>query len=215
MYDLDRRGEEALKKIGSFFDHTPVTSGSTWKHDYLASCVSASLELATLRDATHSFIFQDEIASDPMVNATTNRIEFPVGDTKLRPDRLMGIEHNRHHSAILLSLEVDMATEPLRSESKQRRKALERNLLQWQTFIGKGQYQRYFGKSASMLLLYVFSNERRMHHVMHMLGSARWACFRYVPHFDEFFRPPLPLYDLFDQPWLRAGFAPIALPALF
>ena len=112
VYDINARSLVALKEHERYKEHAPRTSGLRWKHDHLAACITASIELSTRTDPDrYTYIFHDEIV------ARMGRSSFDIHGTKATPDRWGGIRYRKHKSVLLFAVEADCGMEPQESNA--------------------------------------------------------------------------------------------------
>ena len=214
VYDLNDRSTQVLKEANLWTEYAPVRAGS-WRHTYMVSCITASIELATLKAGNVRYIPQDEILSRAQTHLT-----FPVTFERhahnLIPDALFGLEYTTNGESYyrFFIVEADRATEPT-SASSYDRKTYERTIRQYKEFIGGGQYKDALKLSAGIVVLNVTTSERRMQGLIDMTekvmgGHCNYMLFSHVDEFGYIFKPPKVLYRLFSDPWQRAG-APFAI----
>jgi len=176
VYELAPAGERALREAGKWSDFANGHSGP-WQHQFMVSCITASIELATLDNSNLNYIPQSTI-----LKRAGERLRFPVPfiDPKTKrevksdliPDALFGFEYvdgGRKLYRFFL-VEADRATEPTRA-SKFNRKSHLRNFLQYREYVGRGLYKEHFGLTAGMLVLNVTSSQRTMENMIKLLGE--------------------------------------------
>ncbi len=94
------------------------------------------------------------------------------------------------------------------------RKSAHRNFLQYRQFIAGRMYQSAYGITEGLIVLYVTTNSTRMHSMMDLLlgisegRGNNYITFACLPELDTPFKPPPPKFELFTQPYLRAGKEP-------
>jgi hypothetical protein len=190
----------------------------------MVSCITASIELATLVSDNARFIFQDEILA-----RTGAPLSFPVtivvnGKTvtkQLIPDGLFGIEYSdddeRRYRFFLV--EADRSTEPGAASSLDR-KSYMRTILQYREFVGRGTYKEALGLSAGLLVLNVTTSELRLRNLVELTaklsgsGANNYMLYRAAPEFGRYFSTPGILLDLFAEPWVRAGRDPFHINSI-
>ena len=190
--------------------NTPTTSPISWKHDVMCSFITASIELAVLKQPEkYEYIFHDEIVE----RLGTFSFPVPVGGLvkNLRPDRAFGIKYKEVGGALIFLVEADCSTEPNNPESFDR-KSHKRSILQYEEFLGRGLYKQYFWQGARVMLLSVFASEAKMRNVRTLTSELTkgnsFTLFAAWPAFARYFVPPKPRHDLFTAPWTRAGYEP-------
>lgn len=229
VYDLNKRSLAALGEAGMLREHRPAKSTS-WVHDFLLASVTASAELGTLRNPEkYRFICEAEALARlgielyfPVSYSYTDIHGKPFAHKgHVKPDALFGIEYLETGTVRWFLVEVYRHTATGRaSDSNAERKDHRRSLLQYRKFIfGKG-YEQYFGKGG-VVLLHVTANDTNRRNIMKIAEEVsplshtdedgkpvgkgfNFALFRSVPDFDYYFKPPGPMYELFDEPWERA-----------
>ena len=220
VYDLDSRGRDALREWGVCEEHVPRPSGP-WAHRLMVSCITASLELAAHESPGIRYIPEHAIWKRSEVGlGIPVRLKHPTlgaGQSgRLVPDALCGLEYQTRAGVghILLAIEADRNTEPSRS-SNSLRKSLQKSILYYREFIGRGLYQQHFDFEGPMLVLTVTTGARRMQGCIDLVtevapsGKNSFLCFHAEPAFGRPFKPPYPLPGLLNGPWARAGHAPL------
>ncbi len=215
VYDLAPAGWRALKRGGAIEVNRSAPSGP-WLHRFMTSCITASVEIATLARPDLSFITQSEI----LARAETD-LRFPVtitdpatgwcGPKDLIPDAVFGLRYHteRGDRFRFFAVEADRATEPITS-STWNRKSFERNLLQYDTYVGGGAYREHLGLTAPLLVLHVLSDARRLERMAHFIaerypqGNA-FVLFQIWEDFGPVFRPPEPSPAFLNGGWIRGG----------
>jgi hypothetical protein len=183
----------------------------------MVSCITASIELATLERSDIRYISQAEILAraETELRASTQIIDPATGKavTKdLIPDALFGLEYTakgkRYYRFFLV--EADRGTEPTTSTNFNRKSHL-RSLLQYRDYIGKGGYKSHLGLTASLMVLNVLTEETKMRKMIKLTEEASgtagnsYMLFRTCAGFGPVFKPPKPMLDLLEGPWARAG----------
>jgi len=221
VYDLTPAAETVLQEHGLWSDYAAAPSGP-WLHRYMVSSITASIELATLDDPSLSFIPQEKILARAK---TTLRYPVPFTDPAssraqtrdLIPDALFGLDYKRSSGSLyrFFVVEADRGTEPSRA-SKFNRKSHLRNLLQYREYIGGGLYKRHLGLTASLLVLNVTTSEQTQERIIRLAEEISdrgisYQLFQTCECFGRFFKPPRPMLQLLNGPWLRAGELPFRI----
>ena len=215
VYDLAPAGWRALERSGLDTSKRPAPSGP-WLHRFMTSCVTASIELATIMQDALSYIPQSEILARAGIE-----LRYPVTiaapETGFRyqkdliPDAVFGL---RYHTGKgdrfrFFAVEADRATEPTTS-SNWNRKSFERNLLQYETYVAGEAYRDHLGLTAPLLVLNVLSDEHRAERMVDFTakrypkGNA-FMLFQTWPDFGPVFRPPEPCPAFLMGGWVRGG----------
>ena len=212
VYDLTDRSVEALKDAGRWHERAPQTSSRHWRHDFMLSCITASIHLATLGTG-YRFIFQDEIldrAETGLAFDVPYRFNGKRVEHQLKPDRIFGIQYPNKKVRLFI-VEADCSTEVVRSTFA--RKTLERSFTQYKEFIGKGLYKDALKVQGGVLVIMMTTSTGRMENMMELVGGANSSfLFGYLPQFSRFFKPPKVMPHLFTDPWPRAGMEPVLIP---
>ena len=216
VYELTPAAETALKEHGLWSDHATAHTGP-WLHRYMVSCITASIELATLESPQVSYIPQHEILARagaplrypvPFKNPSTAMTE-----TKdLIPDALFGLEYvsDGQQAYRFFIVEADRATEPSRT-SKFNRKSHLRNILQYREYVGRGLYKQHLGLTAGIMVLNVTTSTQTMAKMIELATQVSegrgnsYMLFRTAEQFGRYFKPPKPMLELLNGEWTRAG----------
>lgn len=201
VYDLTPASISVLKDAGLWDEQSGKQSGP-WLHNYMVSCITASVELATLECDDITFIPQSKI----LVRANTElRYSTHFNETSggkiiakdIIPDALFGLEytHSGQKYFRFFLVEADRGTEPTTSKNFNRKSHL-RNLLQYEDYIGNGRYKDHLNLTAPLLVL---TEEVASGH------SNPYMLFQYFEEFDENFKPPKPKLGFVHSGWQRAG----------
>jgi hypothetical protein len=223
VYDVTPASNKALYKAGLSTVATSAPSGP-WLHRFMVSCITASVELATIDHPDIAYIPQSAI----LARANTD-LRFPVTTidpaTKrshvkdLIPDALFGLEY---HTATgsrfrFFALEADRATEPATSRNFNR-KSFMRNLLQYDAYVSRGAYHQHLRLTAPLLVLHVSSDPVRTARMIdltakHYPSGNAYMLFQTWEDFGPVFRPPSPNPALLIGDWARSGLGPFAIDA--
>jgi len=215
VYDLTPASWQALERSGMDTSKHPAPSGP-WLHRFMTSCVTASIELATLGRDDLTYIPQSEILARAGAD-----LRYPVtitdpetkwtGEKVLIPDAVFGLRYHTENGNRFrfFTVEADRATEPTTS-SNWNRKSFERNLLQYEDYVAGGAYRDHLGLTAPLLVLNVLSDEQRAQRMVDFVakrypkGNA-FMLFQAWEDFGPVFRPPEPGPALLMGDWNRSG----------
>jgi len=155
------------------------------------------------------YIHHDEVVSKIGTD------HFIVDDQKVRPDLMHGIRYGSGTVRLFL-VEIDCSTEPIRSGSKKRHKSIQSSFVQYKKFISGGMYKTALKIESGVLLITLTTNLTHMHNLIAEAGTlfdngCNYMLFGFIPNFEFYFKPPSPLYEFVDQPWLRAGKEPFSI----
>jgi hypothetical protein len=216
VYDLTPASKNALHKAGLLTGVASAPSGP-WLHRFMVSCITASIELATLNDPNITYIPQSQI----LRRANTD-LRFPVSiidpvtdrnqAKDLIPDAVFGLKYHSDSGSRFrfFAVEADRATEPATS-SNFNRKSFMRNLLQYDAYVSGGAYRQHLGLTAPLLVLTVSSDPLRTVRMIDLTaklypnGNA-YMLFQTWEDFGPVFRPPPPNPALLIGDWARGGF---------
>ena len=215
VYDLAPAGWRALERIGCVPKPGTTPSGP-WLHGFMTSCITASIEIATLSRTDLSYTPQSKILA--RANADLRcpvTITDPVtGRTMTKdiiPDAVFGLCYHTDcgDRFRFFAVEADRATEPTTS-ANWNRKSFERSLLQYEAYVAGGAYRDHLGLTAPLLVLNVIANQRLMERMVEFTGKRypRGNSFLLFQVWEEFglvWRPPNPSALLLRGGWERAN----------
>jgi hypothetical protein len=215
VYDLTPASKKALHKAGLSIDGPSSPSGP-WLHRFMVSCITASVELATLDDPDVSYIPQSAILARvgcdlrfpvTSIDPVTNRNHAK----DLIPDAVFGLEYRTEAGSRFrfFAVEADRATEPATS-SNFNRKSFMRSLLQYEAYVAGAAYRQHLSLTAPLLVLTISSDPLRTARMIDLTaklypsGNA-YMLFRSWEDFGPVFRPPPPNPALLMGNWARGG----------
>ena len=199
VHRLNHRSKKVLMDEDLFTEHTPKTS-SSWKHDFLRACFSASIEIACLREPEkYKYIAHPKIVERIGID------EFSVEGKPLRPDLIHGIRYKSDDSVRLFLVEIDCKTEQVHNTKKNKYRTFESKLDRYRKYIGGGLYKKDFGIGGGVMLQTVTTNQTHMYNLIKLNEKKNYMLFNYVENFDWGFVPPVEIFPLFNEPWLCPG----------
>lgn len=215
VHQVAPAGLKALKAVGHA--HEPSGHQGPWVHRHMVACVTASIELATLKRPDISFIPQHQILE--RANATLNwpvRIKDGASGQlvrkDLKPDGLFGLTYHTKQGDKyrFFIVEADRGTEPVTSRNWNR-KSFERHLGQYEAYIAGKAYQEHLKLTGNLLVLNVVPDIER-HKLMRrqtekQLGTCTYQLFHTFHDFAAPWRPPEPNHALLESAWLRVGYS--------
>lgn len=210
VYDLTEAGIDALKDHELWSKYAPAAGGS-WKHQHMTACITASIELETMKTDNVRYIHQDEILARADTSLSFKANIHGTSETKgLHPDAIFGLEYRNEGKSYyrFFIVEADRATEPSRATSFDR-KTYERTIRQYWDFIGNGKYKTALNMTAGLMVLNVTVGKRRMESLLELTSSLfpqgnAYLLFTHIP-FNHIFKPPPILSELYTQHWHRCG----------
>jgi len=221
VYDLAPAGWRALERSGTDTGKRTAPSGP-WLHRFMTSCITASIELATLARDDISYIPQSDIMARAQVElrSPVTITDPTTGDRfekDLIPDALFGLCYHADHGDRFrfFTVEADRATEPTTS-ANWNRKSFERNLAQYDAYVAGGAYRDHLGLTAPLLVLNVLSDGQRMERMVEFVAQRylrgnTFMLFQTWEDFGPVFRPPEPSPALLNGGWVRGGLAPFRI----
>lgn len=218
VYDLAPASKAALKEQGI----VPTAPTGPWLHRYMASSITASIELAIRARPELRYIPQSRIlqrAETELASMVT--VPDPYAKPiKLIPDALFGIEYltDKGSRFRFYVVEADRATEPLTSANFNRKSAL-RSLNTYQAYIGQSLYRDHLKLTAPLLVLNVCSDPERTQKTVALFertvsAGPSYQLFQSWDAFAPPFRPPEPNAELLQGAWQRAGNSPFRIDQL-
>lgn len=221
VYDLTPAGERALASA-ELQDRKRAAPSGPWLHRFMTSCITASIELATLRRPDITYIPQSQILARAKAEPS-----FPVSiinpDTKceiiktLASDAVFGLEYltDERSRFRFFAVEADRATEPTTSNNWNR-KSFQRNLLQYDAYVAGGAYRSHLRLTAPLLVLTVSSDATRTARMIDFVAKRYPAgngfmLFQTCEDFGPVFRPPQPNLTLLMGNWGRGGLPPFKI----
>lgn len=221
VYDLAPAGWRALERSGMMTVNSAAPSGP-WLHRFMTSCITASVELASLDRDDVAFIPQSAILARAKTDlrwpvTITDPSTGWVGQKDLIPDAVFGLRYrtDRGDRYRFFIVEADRATEPTTS-ANWNRKSFERNLAQYEVYVRCGTYRDHLGLTAPLMVLNVLSDRQRMERQSDFVaeryprGNA-FMLFQVWQQFGPVFRPPEPSPALLNGGWVRGGLAPFQI----
>jgi protein involved in plasmid replication-relaxation len=216
IYDLTPASIAALKENGLWNEEKAKRSGP-WLHSYMVSCITASIELATLDRNDLAYIPQSRIIRRA---GTTLRFPTKIMDPEtnqtftkdLIPDALFGLEYYHQGKKFyrFFLVEADRGTEPTTSKNFNRKSHL-RNLAQYADYIGNGQYKQHLKLTSPLLVLNVCSDQTKRKKMIAVTRQAlggngnSYMLFQLFEEFGQVFKPPKPHSEFMEKEWERAG----------
>ncbi len=215
VYDLTLASEKALKAAGHWSDVNKTSSGP-WLHKFMVSCITASIELATLNRDDINYIPQSQL-----LKRAGTQLRYAVGISEpsakkeitkdLIPDALFGLEYSTPKGSRFrcFLVEADRSTEPATSRNFNR-KSWQRNLLQYEKYIGEKLYRDHLNLKTSLMVLNVVTDQKRAEQIRNLIPQYAESLvdqllFQSWEDFGEVFKPPKPNTNLLEAGWTRAG----------
>jgi hypothetical protein len=223
VYDVTPASKKALLKAG-LLTSSPSASSGPWLHCFMVSCITASVELATIDDPGITYIPQSRILARAnadlrfpvtIIDPTTKRSQAK----DLIPDAMFGLEYHTESGSRFrfFAVEADRATEPATS-SNFNRKSFRRSLLQYGAYVSGGTYRQHLGLTAPLLVLHVSSEPVRTARMIDLTAKLypngnSFMLFQTWKDFGPVFRPPPPNPALLIGNWARGGLGAFRIEA--
>lgn len=227
VYELGRKGEQALRAIGTSVNTLP---SQQFAHALMISDILGSIELGIKADPNLRLVSWDEIVAkmpdaakhhrNPLELPCSISFTFPRSKTTHRssksaiPDAVFGIEYRPTKSFRFFALEADRNNEPIMRNNLSQTSYL-RKILQYRE-IAKGAYKSHWGLP-NLLVLNVTTSERHMSHIIDLVNDltaskgASYLLFKTMPSLASLEKAPLPDSCMLTEPWLRAGHDPFEI----
>ena len=220
VYDLAPAATQALE-AQQVWSGAAGAQGGPWWHKLMISCVTASIELATMQRSDLQFIPQARILdrAQAKLECAVKCVDPKSGRSvkkTLKPDALFGLEYqSRGRSRFrFFVVEADRATEPLTASNFNRKSAEKQGTL-YQAYIRAGVYREHLKLTSPLLVLNVVSQAKRMDSILELahrkFGGQNYQLFQVWSEFASPARPPLPNSNLLRQLWKRPGMPPILI----
>ena len=219
VYDLAPAGWHALERSGKDTSKRPAPSGP-WLHRFMTSCITASVELATLERGDLAYIPQSEVLARAGAELR-HPVTIAAPDTGYRyekdliPDAVFGLRYHtdKGDRFRFFAVEADRATEPTTS-SNWNRKSFERNLLQYEAYVAGEAFREHLNLEAPLLVLTVSSDAARTARMVEFVAKRYPAgnTFMLFQTWDDFgpvFTPPETNPALLVGGWSRGGLQPL------
>ncbi|PWE34096.1 hypothetical protein DDZ14_02765 [Maritimibacter sp. 55A14] len=194
IYDLTKQSQDYLKSLG-IAEKTIRPTGHWW-HAYAISAVTSTLDTRARRRG------REFIPAHKILERNGAELGIPIGGKWIIPDQLFAVRYADGFRAFLL--EVDRATEPLRSSHA--RKSLIQSVDLYAEMFARDLHRRHYGLKSSTAVLYVFTNPSRLAVFQRMVQE------RAGPLTGRFLCKALPerltwesLDELHQRPWLTGG----------
>jgi hypothetical protein len=236
VYELTRRGRQALDRQGAVPDRMPlfhrVDLGGCrqFPHAVMVSEIIASFELGARPNPNLRFISWEEILQRapeetralriPFALPTRVRFMFPASakqeciDTVAIPDAMFGLEyrHGGRRQYRFFALEADCGTMPI-ERSTLGQSSLLRKVCAYREVVSSQLHRTQLGLP-NLLILIVTSSQPRLQAIQQLIkrvtGGSKLFLSTTTRATGES-EPHMPLSSLLTEPWLRAGFDAVQL----
>ena len=235
VYEIDRRGQEALREHGLLADDAIAGRHGAvqrqFAHTLMVCDILASIELATRQIPGVRFIPWTEILArapertrkSPAPMRLPVSISHPVSqnvarqvvEVKLTPDAVFGLEYTTAgvKSYRFFALEADRATMPV-SRTTLRVTSYLRKILAYRQVAAREMYRTQYG-IPNLLVLTVTTSDSHMRSIMRLLGeiasSSTLFLFKTAAAFGTLGTTPVPSPEMLSEPWGRVGCSAILL----
>lgn len=225
VYDLTPASEKALKQAGLWSEYGTAHSGP-WLHGFMVSCITASIELATLdlddiRYLPQSYLLERAEADLRYPTRITDPASGREFTKDLIPDALFGLQYETPEGSRFrcFVLEADRSTEPVTSKNFNR-KSLVRNLQQYEAYLPTGAYKDHLNLKAPLIVLNVTTDAERAKRMSELVAEqfpslSGLMLFQTWDDFAAVFRPPQPNMGLLTSPWTRIGYPDLCIGQAF
>lgn len=216
VVDLKEPARCALKRHSQWRENRSINTGP-WRHRFMVSCITASIEIAALEREDVNFIPGHVVLERAGTSLRYPTKISPDGKKRERevdliPDAFFGLEYvsGRKTAYRFFLVEADRGTEPTRA-SRFNRKSHLRNFLQYREYVGQGTYKSHLGLSAGIMVLNVTKDEATLNrmlalgHEIYEKGNT-FMLFQTAEEFAGNYAPPKPLTQFLHAGWQRVGF---------
>jgi len=220
IHENDGPAEEYLKAHG-LIPHTAVpTKDTNFPHRFMASCITASIELGC-RERGLTFVSGQEL----LARSPTGTLKLPATFSykgrlytiPIVPDGYFGIRY-QDGSVRAFLVEADRGTEPIERADMENQRSYLRKILQYQSLLTRRSgeppaYRTLLGIQSGLVVLNCTNNYRHMESMMAAVmreterRGSTFMLFKPLPVFADKFAVPPVLTELLTTPWRRAGHA--------
>ncbi|WP_323771759.1 replication-relaxation family protein [Antarctobacter sp.] len=201
IYDLGPKGLDYLEELG--IKETTLRPTGHWWHGYMTSCVTSAIDIAAKRQGV------GYIPGHVILEKKNAPLAIPTSSGKLIPDQLFALDYGGRFRAF--ALEVDRGTEPQTSAAA--RKSYARSISQYAEVIEQGLYHEHYGLKANLLVLLVFTSNKRHIEFLNLIRPYSERVRQSVltqsanqsgimSHFDS---------ECYLRPWQRTGFSSMTI----
>jgi hypothetical protein len=207
VYDLSEQGRRYLRDQGHWIDTVRPTG--PWVHQLFVATVTATADIFCQREGYRYIPPHEYLGEQPATAKVPFHWDGKAITLSLAPDAVFAIDYGKSFIAYALEADRDTEISTPRSRNNPYRKSDLRSVRQYVQFIGQKQYKTAYGRSAMMVLLFITANETRKARFLDVVAGEMSPCSfiaaGVVPEFGKPWKPPRPLFHLFDQPLDRAG----------
>ncbi len=221
VYDLAPAAWRAMKRASIDQSSFAAPTGP-WLHRHMTACITASIALACVQHKNIEYIPQSQI----LQRASTN-LRYPVSivdpvtkkpmTKDLIPDAMFGLRYVTPNGDRFrfFAVEADRATEPFTS-ANWNRKSFERNLRQYEAYVGGGAYRQHLHLTAPLMVLNIVSDTQRMERMVDYTAKLypkgnSYMLFQAWEDFGAIYCPPRPQSSLLMGDWGRGGLPPFLI----
>lgn len=212
IYRNTPEGNKLLKAHSRYLEGVPAASGSPF-HDTYTACALASIYLGVKK--VGGFIeLQHEILA--RLGMHTKKLKLELDGLHGEPDAIFKI--NVNNKPILVFVETDRATEPVRTRDDTRRSWRPR-IIFYRKLIGEARYKDIFKEDCGALLMVLTVSASNRDNILSVVGEEfSNGCNYMLAYSNEAFgfqfHPPRP-FDLLTIEWPRSGKPPFRfIPAV-
>jgi hypothetical protein len=218
IHENDAAAEEYLKAHGVIPHAFAESKNTNHPHRFMASCITASIELAC-REAGLTFVSGQELLAKSPTGSLKLPADFSFKGTRysipIVPDGYFAIRYQDGSYRAFL-VEADRGTEPIERSDMENQRSYLRKILQYQSLLTRPNrdtpppYRKLLGIQSGLVVLNCTNNYRHMESMMAVLmretqqRGSTFMLFKPLPVFADKFAVPLVLTELFT-PWRRAG----------
>lgn len=221
VYDLTPESEKALKQAGLWSEYGTARSGP-WLHGFMVSCITASIELATLdrddiRYLPQSYLLERAGADLRYPTRITDPVTGREYTKDLIPDAVFGLQYKTPEGPRFrcFVLEADRSTEPATSKNFNR-KSWQRSLQQYEEYIGRELFRDHLNLKCPLIVLNVMADPKRIDQIRQLIEDqvpklSGLMLFQAWEDFGTMFTPPKPNAALLESGWSRVGWPALTI----
>jgi hypothetical protein len=219
VYDLNENAIEALEERGLLSPYRLARRSAWWVHDFMSSCVAASIELAA-REAGHRYLTLDDIFGHEACPQETRQAPNPLSlpltlGRHLVPDDLFGIEFPGQPKKFrcFYAVEIDRKTETLRGAATTKKKppTIREKIEAYQEAIEHRLYSRQWG-IRNLRVLIVTNNAGHARSIAEVIAETikdrdlhKRFNIKSKAEFGTVWKVPGVMRDLYEEPWHQPG----------
>ena len=231
IYELDKKGEEALRQLGVEPDSRDLVARGRmgaireFQHSMMVCDTLASIELGLSKDSDVEFVSWQQIINRAPAKTRDSKNPFAIpvsisytypktGKTHhskkpLIPDGLFGLHYKKTNTYRFFALEAERRNRVF-SKNLQQTSGL-RKVLSYREIAKQKIYKSRLGLP-NLMVMFVTPNDSRIEtykkliQVVTKQRGNKMFLFRHIPVMGYSYTKPVPLPSLYTGPWTRVGY---------